>query len=104
MEFDSKIVLDPTQGDGLKVAMDAQTAQYVHDCFPELKYTPEEYNELSFLGADINSYVDTMRAKWVTEGGVDEDWDAYVAQLNAMGLEDMNAIYLGAYARYQQAQ
>ena len=84
--------------------MDEQTAQYVHDCFPELKYTPEEYNELSFLGADINSYVDTMRAKWVTEGGVDEDWDAYVAQLNAMGLEDMNAIYLGAYARYQQAQ
>lgn len=31
-------------------------------------------------------------------------WDAYVAQLNAMGLEEMNAIYLGAYARYQQAQ
>ena len=104
LEFDSKIVLDPTQGDGLKVAMDAQTAQYVHDCFPELKYTPEEYNELSFLGADINSYVDTMRAKWVTEGGIDEDWDAYVAQLYAMGLEDMNAIYLGAYARYQEAQ
>ena len=104
LEFDSRIVLDPTQGDGLKVAMDAETAQYVHDCFPELKYTPEEYSELSFLGADINTYVDTMRAKWVTEGGIDEEWDAYVAQLNVMGLEEMNAIYLGAYARYQQAQ
>ena len=45
-----------------------------------------------------------MRAKWVTEGGIDEEWDAYVTQLNVMGLEEMNAIYLGAYARYQQAQ
>ena len=34
-------------------------------------------------------YVDTMRAKWVTEGGIDEDWDAYVAQLYAMGLEEI---------------
>lgn len=104
LEFDTKIILDPTQGDGLKVAMDENTAQYVGPCFPELKYTAEEYNEISFLQADINSYVNTMRAKWVTEGGIDEEWDAYVAQLQAMGLEDMNAIYFSAYARYQEAQ
>ena len=104
LEFDTKIILDPTQGDGLKVAMDENTAQYVGPCFPELKYTAEEYNEISFLQADINSYVNTMRAKWVTEGGIDEEWDAYVAQLQAMGLEDMNAIYFSAYARDREAQ
>ena len=104
LEFDSKIILDPTQGDGLKVAMDAQTAQYVTDCFPELKYTPEEYDEISYLNANIRSYVDTMRAQWVTNGGIDEGWDAYVAQLNEMGLEDLCAIYLNAYARYQQSK
>ena len=104
IEFDEKIVLDPTQGDGLKVAMDEKTAQYVRPCFPELNYTAEEYNELSFLQADIDTYVDTMRAKWVTEGGIDEEWDNYCAQLEAMGLSEMNAIYEGAYARYLEAQ
>ena len=102
--FDQQIILDPTEGDGLKVAMDEKTAQYVRACFPELKYTADEYNELSFLQADIDTYVDTTRAKWVTEGGIDEGWDAYVQQLNQMGLEDMNAIYEGAYARYLEAQ
>ena len=102
--FDELIVLDPTEGDGLKVAMDEQTAQYVRPCFPELKYTADEYNELSFLQADIDTYVDTMRAKWITEGNIDEEWDAYVAQLDSMGLQDMNAIYEDAYARYLAAQ
>ena len=104
VEFDKKIILDPTEGDGLKVAMDAETAQYVRPCFPELKYTADEYNELSFLQADIDTYVDTTRARWVAEGGIDEEWDAYVEQLKTMGLEDMNKIYEGAYARYLAAQ
>ncbi len=104
LAFDELIILDPTQGDGLKVAMDENTAQYVGECFPELKYTADEYNELSFLQADIDSFVDTTRARWVTEGGIDEEWDAYVSQLMAMGLEDMNAIYMGAYERYLEAQ
>ncbi|MBO6163698.1 MAG: hypothetical protein J6N77_01475, partial [Lachnospiraceae bacterium] len=104
LAFDELIVLDPTEGDGLKVAMDEQTAEYVKPCFPELKYTAEEYNELSFLQADIDTYVDTMRAKWITEGGIDGEWDAYVERLNAMGLADMNAIYEQAYARYLSAQ
>lgn len=104
IEFDKKIILDPTEGDGLKVAMDAETAQYVRPCFPELKYTSDEYNELSFLQADIDTYVDTTRAHWVADGGIDEEWDAYVEQLKTMGLEDMNKIYEGAYARYLAAQ
>ena len=84
--------------------MDAETAQYVRPCFPELKYTADEYNELSFLQADIDTYVDTTRAHWVADGGIDEEWDAYVEQLKTMGLADMNKIYEGAYARYLAAQ
>lgn len=104
IEFDKKIILDPTQGDGLKVAMDANTAQYVTPCFPELKFTAEEYEELSFIETDIEAYIDTTRAKWITEGGIDEEWDAFVKQLDSMGLEAMNEIYMGAYTRYVESQ
>ena len=84
--------------------MDANTAQYVTACFPELKFTSEEYEELSFIKTDIDSYIETTRAKWITEGGIDEEWDAFVKQLDAMGLQDMNVIYMGAYERYVESQ
>ena len=35
----------------------------------------------------------------VTEGGIDEEWDTYVEQLNAMGLERFVEIKVGALQR-----
>lgn len=34
------------------------------------------------------------------EGGIDEEWDAYIEQLNTMGLEQLVQIYTDAYERY----
>ena len=51
-------------------------------------------------GFDIDKYVETTRAKWVTEGGIDEEWDAYIEQLNTMGLDQLVQIYTDAYERY----
>ena len=38
-----------------------------------------------------------MRAKWLSKGGVEEDWDAYIQQLNDMGLEKYMEIYQRNY-------
>ena len=62
--------------------------------------TAEENEELPTLTTDIDKYVETTRAKWVTEGGIDEEWDAYIEQLNTMGLEQLVQIYTDAYERY----
>ncbi|MBQ9307906.1 MAG: extracellular solute-binding protein [Clostridia bacterium] len=99
-EFESKVILPTTEGDGIKLADDAVNAAYVRDTFPVVAYTAEELDELAFLSPDITSYANQQYAHWVTEGGVDEEWDAYIAQLNQMGLEDLVNIHLGAYARY----
>ena len=56
--------------------------------------------ELTAVSADIDKYVETTRAKWVTEGGIDEEWDAYIEQLKTMGLEQLVQIYTDAYERY----
>ena len=63
-------------------------------------FTNEENEELPTLIADIDKYVESTRALWVTEGGADEGWDEYVKQLNAMGLERLMEIYQDAYDRY----
>ena len=39
-------------------------------------------------------------AHWVTEGGVEEEWDAYLSQLEKMGVQDLINIHLAAYAKY----
>lgn len=73
-----------------KASADAFYAPY----FPEKVFvdsaisTKEEADRASLLTADLFSYVDQMTAKFVTQGGVEEGWDAYVKQLKALGVEE----------------
>ena len=42
-------------------------------------------------------------ASWIVNGGIDEQWDAYVDQLNQMGLERLMEIYQEALDVYNNA-
>lgn len=99
-EFESKIILPATEGDGIKLADDEVNAQYVRDTFPVCFYTTQQLDDLAFLTPDIYSYVASQYAHWVTEGGIDEEWDAYIDQLNAMNVQEMIDIQLAAYQAY----
>ena len=99
-EFESKIILPTTEGDGIKLADNAVSAEFARDTFPVVAYTADELDEKAFLSADIYSYVSQQYAHWVTEGGIDEEWDAYIKQLEKMGVEDLIAIEMAAYERY----
>ena len=50
---------------------------------------------------DIKNFVNQQRAKWLVDGGIEEEWDGYVAQLQQMGLDQMIEIYQNALDRYQ---
>ncbi|MNN73959.1 hypothetical protein D3C81_1901180 [compost metagenome] len=63
-------------------------------------YTAEEFQELPTLTTDIDTYVNTMRAQFISKGGIDEGWEAYVKKLNDMGLEKLLKIRTEAYSRY----
>lgn len=99
-EFEKKIKLDSSSGDGLKLKLDSLGKDYVTQPFPDVMYTVDEYEELPTLTTDIESYIKSTRAKWVTKGGIDEEWDAYVKKLNDMGLQKLVKIYNDAYERY----
>ena len=75
-------------------------AAYARDTFPVVAYTAEQLDEMGFLSPDIINYVNQQYAHWVTEGGIDEEWDAYIAQLEKMGVQDLINIHLDAYAKY----
>ena len=52
---------------------------------------------------DIYKYVEAQFAHWVVDGGIDEEWDAYLKQLDSMGLQDLMNIQNGAYEAYLQS-
>lgn len=101
--FNDKVKLPVDSGDGLKLALDQELRQYAKPAYPNVSYTNEQLNTLSTLYTDIAAYVTTMQAKWVTEGGVDEEWDTYIETLNQMGFEDFMKIQNDAYATYQES-
>ena len=99
-EFQKKIILPDFVTDKQKLDLTKELEPYALDAYPLVMYTIEELEEISVLTTDILGYVQTTAAKWVSEGGVDEKWDEYIAQLNAMGLEDLMKIRQAALDRY----
>lgn len=69
-----------------------------------MKFGKEEQSELSLISADLWSYTDKKFAEWVLEGGVDEQWDKYMAEMNKIGLERYVEIYQEALNRYNKAK
>ncbi len=68
---------------------------YLNEHFPAVWSTSEEdTNRASILATDINSYVKSKIAQWVSgEADVNAEWDAYCAQLEAYGLEELTEIH-----------
>jgi putative aldouronate transport system substrate-binding protein len=87
-------------GDASKLALDADFASLAQPAYPNVSYTQDQLNTLATLYTDISAYVDSNQATWVTDGGVDEQWDVYIEQLNAMGLADFTQIQQDAYDTY----
>ena len=101
-EFQKNVILPDSQGDGVKLAQDETNAKYASDiAFPVVSYTTEQLTTLASLTTDINDYASAQYAHWVVDGGIEEEWDAYLAQLDQMGLQDVLAIHNDAYAAYK---
>lgn len=100
--FNDKVKIDSSQGDGLKLELDKQMRQYAREQFPRVYFTKDELERINTLAVDLDGYVQSMQAKWVTEGGIEEEWDSYIAQLNQMGLQEYLEIHNTAYERYMK--
>ena len=84
-----------------KLDDDARYLPYTDESrnFPNVTLTESENEEIALLKTDIDSIRSEYAARWVVEGGIDDQWDAYVAQLNDAGLSRYLEIYQAAYDR-----
>ena len=69
------------------------------DCVPPLIYTVEEAGEYNDIWTALTQYVDETRVRWITSGGIEREWDAYVKELEVIGLKRGVEITQAAYNR-----
>jgi putative aldouronate transport system substrate-binding protein len=69
--------------------------------YPLAALTADEQNELATLRIDIHNFAQEQAAAWIVKGGVEKEYDAFVKQLESMGLRRLEEIYQAAYNRYR---
>ena len=68
--------------------------------YPNVFMTQEDTEDLANLQTDITKTINATRSDWIMNGFTDADWDEYLKNLDAYGLNDMLEIfqkYLDAY-------
>lgn len=72
------------------------------EIYPNVMFSLEQMNTLKKIMPDINSYEEMMRAKFISEGNIDEQWEEYLNQLNKLGLSEAMNIFIDAYNNYME--
>jgi putative aldouronate transport system substrate-binding protein len=81
-----------------------ETSDDLYTMPSQVELDTDEANAYSEKWSDISTYASTEVFKFVMgEYNFDEDWDAFIAQLEDMGLEDCIDLYQEAYDRYEEA-
>jgi putative aldouronate transport system substrate-binding protein len=76
--------------------------KYAAKLMPGLTPTAEEAEKISAIKTDVDTYIKEARMNFVTgTWNFDSDWDAYVKQLEQMGINDYVTIKQAQYERYE---
>ena len=102
--FDDKVTYAADNGDAAKLKLDKSLEKYATEAYPNVSYTAEQLNVLNTLYSELLIYVGVNQAAWVTEGGIEEQWDEYMETLKQMGYEEFLKIQIDAYNSYKGNQ
>ena len=70
---------------------------------PPYQMTTDESTEVSRIMGDIKTYCDEMTLKFITGDASLDQWDAYVKQVKAMGIDRAVQLQQTAYDRYMKS-
>jgi putative aldouronate transport system substrate-binding protein len=100
-DFDTVVDMEPRAKQRIQDLEQVYKPHMEDEWYPSVFFTAEELEQLSTLETDIKNHVNEQRARWLVDGGIEQEWDGYVEQLNAMGLEQLLKIYQDALDRYK---
>lgn len=103
-DFENTVEMEPRAKQRLEDLNEIYAPHLAEENYPMIFFTPEELDELNRLEVDIKEFVNQKKATWLMKGGVNEEWDQYVDQLKAMGLDRMMEIYQDGLDRFNENQ
>jgi putative aldouronate transport system substrate-binding protein len=74
----------------------------VEENYPQIFFSNEELEKINTIEPEIKEFVKQKEAQWLIEGGIEEEWDDYVAQLEEMGLNELMEIYQAGLDRFNK--
>lgn len=74
-------------------------AKNINDTLPMMNFKAEELKTISSVGLDVGNLVREKQVKWLLNGGIDAEWDAYVAKLNQLKLDEFVKLMQTVYER-----
>ncbi|MFC0561581.1 extracellular solute-binding protein [Halalkalibacter alkalisediminis] len=67
--------------------------------YPRVFHSREELDRLSTIEADLMPFVNRKRAEWITNGKVEEEWKAYLVELDRLNFQEWLEIKQAGYDR-----
>ena len=55
--------------------------------YPNVFMSQEDTDELNQYDTDLKKYTEQMKAEWIMNGGIEEQWDEYLTTLDEYGLQ-----------------
>lgn len=83
-----------------KIASQDWYDPYLSNPYPVVYMTSEDSTELTNLATELNPYITSMQALFITEGVTDEAWNDYVQRCKALGADRYLEIKAQYYAEY----
>lgn len=74
------------------------------DIYPRVFMEQEDLDKIAQVEADMNDFIYRKRAEWIVNGGIEEEWDSYLKELESYGLSDWLAIKQKYYDQYKENQ
>lgn len=72
------------------------------ETLPQLVFTADEIDLNNSIGNDIQNYVNSKRSAWLLNGGIEKEWDEYLAKLKQLKLDEYVKEMQAAYDRFSK--
>ena len=56
--------------------------------FPPITLSEKNTARIAELNTELENYITSTYTRWIIDGGVEEEWDSYIAELKKMGVDE----------------
>ncbi|KIL45189.1 ABC transporter substrate-binding protein [Jeotgalibacillus soli] len=100
--FGKVVEMEPRAKERLEILEKYYKPHMVEENYPQIFFSAEELEKINTIEPEIKEFVKQKEAQWLVEGGIEEEWDEYVEQLEGMGLNELMEVYQTGLDRFNK--